>query len=270
MINITEKEFVDLSTFIKTNYGIDLTKKKVLIESRLANTLMQKGMKSFTEYIDLVKRDRNGEEITVLLNKLTTNHTYFLREQQHFNFLKTDVMPFIVNKNKFTKMIRIWSAGCSTGQEAYTIAMTINEFFGGLATTWKVYITATDISENVLAKGRAAIYTKEELKDIPPQWIKKYFTDLNNGSFKLNDLIKNQVTFQKANLMQPFTMRPFDIIFCRNVMIYYDAPTKDKLVQKFYEQTAPGGFFFIGLSESINRQTVKYKYLKPAIFQREG
>ncbi|MEG2144803.1 MAG: CheR family methyltransferase, partial [Oscillospiraceae bacterium] len=114
LINITEKEFVDLSTFIKTNYGIDLTKKKVLIESRLANTLMQKGMKSFTEYIDLVKRDRNGEEITVLLNKLTTNHTYFLREQQHFNFLKTDVMPFIVNKNKFTKMIRIWSAGCST------------------------------------------------------------------------------------------------------------------------------------------------------------
>jgi len=266
---MTDKEFNTLTTFVKQNYGIDLSKKRILIEGRLSNTLSARGISSFEEYMDLVFRDKSGQEIKVLLNKLTTNHTFFLRESEHFQFLQQHVLPYLVKQRSNSKDLRIWSAGCSTGQEPYTMAMAIADFFGNQSGTWDTTILATDLSTQVLDQARSGIYSAESLKDVPPEWRRKYFIDKNDGTFEVCDRIKKEVVFRHANLMEPFSYKkPFDMIFCRNVMIYYDAQTKNNLVNKFYNCTAGGGFLFIGHSETINRETTKYRYIKPAVYQK--
>lgn len=165
--------------------------------------------------------------------------------------------------------MRIWSAGCSTGQEAYNMAMVIDEYFGPRKGNWDTVILATDISMRTLTKAQKGIYKTEELKDVPANWKRKYFTSLPDGTFQVCDRLRKEVIFRPGNLMEPFQFKkPFDLIFCRNVMIYFDADTKAKLVNKFYDWTAPGGFLFIGHSESINGTGARYSYVQPAIYQR--
>ncbi|RPF48731.1 chemotaxis protein methyltransferase CheR [Hydrogenoanaerobacterium saccharovorans] len=268
MIAMTDKEFDTLTKFVKQNYGIDLTKKRILIEGRLSNTITAKGLSSFEEYLNLIFNDKSGQEMKVLLNKLTTNHTFFLRESDHFQFLKEYVLPYLV-KHRKNKDLRIWSAGCSAGQEPYTMAMVIADFFGNQSSSWDTTILATDLSTHVLEQAKTGIYSAESIKDVPPEWMQKYFIDKKDGTFEICDRIKKEVVFRHANLMEPFNYKkPFDIIFCRNVMIYYDAPTKITLVNKFYDCTANGGFLFIGHSETINRENTKYRYIKPAVYQK--
>ena len=270
MITLTDKEFQALYTFIHKKYGINLAKKKILIEGRMAYYLNEKGYSSFQQYMDALFADKTGSEVTMLLNKLTTNHTYFLREIEHFEFLQSHVLP-IFEKNCVSKDLRIWSAGCSSGQEPYTMAMCIHEYFGNRKKGWDTTILATDISENVLEKARKGVYTLEQIKDVPELWRKKYFVDNKDGSFTVSEQIRKEVVFRTFNLMDPFVFKkPFDLIFCRNVMIYFDAATKDTLVEKFYNASAPGSFLFIGHSEVINRATTKYTYIKPAIYQKRG
>ena len=270
MISMTDEEFVKLTTYVKNTYGINLTKKRVLIEGRLSNMLRQRGFNSFGEYMQVLFQDSSGNEVTTLLNKLTTNHSFFMREAEHFNFLASDVLPFL-EKNHPNRDLRIWSAGCSAGQEAYTMAMAIDEYFGPNKHLWDTTILATDISMNVLEKAKSAIYTSDNIKDIPERWRKKYFVPLEDGNFQVCEKIKKEVIFKVGNLMEPFSYKkPFDLIFCRNVMIYYDGPTKENLINKFYDCTANGGFLFIGHSEVINRNTTRYNYIKPAIYQRRG
>jgi len=208
--------------------------------------------------------------MTLLLNKLTTNHTYFLRENEHFEYMASHVLPYF-EKNCKTKDLRIWSSACSSGQEPYTMAMTIAEYFGTRKVGWDTTILASDISMNALEKAKRAVYTAEEIKDVPEAWRKKYFIDLKNGSYQVCDAIRKEVVFKTINLMEPFKFaKPFDLIFCRNVMIYFDANTKDNLINKFYDITAKGGFLFIGHSEVINRETARYTYIKPAVYQKRG
>lgn len=270
MINLTNQEFQTLYAFIHKKYGINLEKKKTLIEGRMSNYLHEKGYTSFQQYMDVLFNDKTGSEITVLLNKLTTNHTFFLRESEHFDFLTNQVLP-VFEKTCTSKDLRIWSAGCSSGQEPYTMAMCIHEYFGNRKTGWDTTILATDISENVLEKAKKGVYTLEQISDVPYPWVQKYFVDNQDGTYTVADRIRKDVVFRSFNLMDPFVYKkPFDLIFCRNVMIYFDAPTKDTLVEKFYNATNPGGFLFIGHSEVINRNNSKYTYIKPAIYQKRG
>lgn len=270
MINITDQEFRTLVSFIKQKYGINLEKKRVLIEGRLSNMLRERGLSTFKQYMDVLFKDSSGSEVTNLLNKITTNHSYFMREMEHFEFLTSQALPFLT-RNRNNHDLRIWSAGCSAGQEAYTMAMAIDEFFGPQKSTWDSTILATDISMNVLEKAKKAIYPEDSIKDIPAKWKTKYFKALGDGTFQVCDKIRKEVVFRPFNLMDPFSYKkPFDIIFCRNVMIYFDGPTKEALINKFYQATAPGGFLFIGHSEVINRGTTKYSYIKPAIYQKRG
>ncbi|MEG2086549.1 MAG: protein-glutamate O-methyltransferase CheR [Angelakisella sp.] len=270
MMTLTDKEFQTLVSFIHTKYGINLEKKRILIEGRLSNMLQERGFAAFSDYMEVVFKDKTGAEVTTLLNKLTTNHTFFLREIEHFDFMTEQVLP-LFEANLKTKDIRIWSAGCSSGQEPYTMAMAINEYFGGRKQGWDTTILATDISMNALEKAKAATYAQEDLKDVPEPWRKKYFIDNKNGTFTVCDSIRKEVVFRTLNLMEPFKFgKPFDLIFCRNVMIYFDAPTKDTLINKFYDVTAPGGFLFIGHSEVINREAARYTYIRPAIYQKRG
>lgn len=268
MLKLTDKEFTELTTYVHKNYGIDLSKKRVLIEGRLSNTLIAQGYKNFSDYFQVLYTDKTGNQMTQLLNKLTTNYTYFMRENEHFEFLTNKVLPYLESTRK-NKTLYIWSAGCSSGQEPYSMAMAITEYFGARKKGWNTTILASDLSANVLEKASAGVYTAEEIKDIPPAWASKYMVRQNDGTYKVSDMIRKEVVFRRINLMEPFKFKnKFDLIFCRNVMIYFDAATKEALVNKYYDWSANDGYLFIGHSESINREATKYAYIQPAIYQK--
>jgi chemotaxis protein methyltransferase CheR len=271
MLDIKENEFKKLTGYIKQKYGINLTKKKNLIEGRLSNLIIEKGFKSFKEYLDYTFSDKTGAEETILLNRLTTNHTFFMRESSHFEYYENNVLPGIVNNLKENDL-RIWSAGCSTGEEPYTLAMINNDFFGEKKHLYDTKILATDISVKALKSAEEGKYPKEALNNLPTVWKLKYFyKDSADDRYGISDEIKNDVIFRVFNLMDevfPFKRR-FHVIFCRNVMIYFDQQTKNKLINKFYELTEPGGYLFIGHSESISREITNYKYIMPAVYQKE-
>ncbi len=270
MLKLTDGEFQDLVTFVHKNYGIDLSKKRILIEGRMSNILTAHGFTTFRQYMDFLFADKTGNEVTTLINKLTTNYTYFMRENEHFDFMTQKVLPFF-ERTHTNKVLYLWSAGCSSGQEPYTMAMAIDAYFGNRKKEWNTQILASDISMNVLDKAKRAIYTTEEIKDISPEWRSKYFVDLKDGTYQVCERIRKEVIFKVINLMEPFHFKhPFDLIFCRNVMIYFDAPTKQKLVEKYYDCTADTGFLFIGHSESVAKDTTRYSYIQPAIYQRRG
>lgn len=268
MIKLTDAEFLEFVNYMHKNYGIDLSKKRQLIEGRLSNMVERKGMKTFSEYMNSIKKNDKGE-ISLLINKLTTNYTYFYREENHFKYLKEVILPYEEQTNKL-KTINIWSAGCSSGEEPYTIAMIINEFFYLKKMNWKIQILATDISENVLDKAKEAIYAEESIKNLPPTYIKRYFIKTKDNKYQVSPEIKSHITFRTFNLMEPIVaMNKFNVIFCRNVMIYFNAATKENLVNKFYEATQPSGHLMIGHAETIQRGQSKYKYICPAIYKKE-
>ncbi|MCX7711907.1 MAG: protein-glutamate O-methyltransferase CheR [Clostridia bacterium] len=268
---ITEKEFRQLVDHIKSNYGINLTHKKTLVIGRLQNYLVQNNLKSFSEYYEYVLSDKTGKAAAELLNKITTNHTFFMREPEHFNYFNKTVLPYLASAEASKKDLRIWSAGCSSGEEPYTLAMIISDYFGPNKGTWDTHILATDISTKVLEAAVNGIYSNEEIASVPDKWKKDYFRKYDEENYVIHDKIKNEVVFRIFNLMNtdfPFRKR-FHVIFCRNVMIYFDDKTKNELVHRFYDYTEPGGYLFIGHSESLNREITRYKYVMPAVYRKE-
>lgn len=272
MINISKKEFDAISNLVRLNCGISLKyeQKKNLVISRLQNIVIQKKLNNFSEYYQYIKNDTSGEALITLIEKLTTNYSYFMREPDHFNYFTTVVLPYLISKNLANKDLRIWSAGCSTGEEPYTLAMLMSEFFGKEFDGWNTKILATDISYKVLDKAQKGIYSNEQLEKLPSIWKQKYFKKADDN-WEINKNIRNEVIFRKLNLNSenfPFK-KNFNVIFCRNVMIYFDQNTKDKLINKFYKNIEYGGYLFIGHSESINRDESKFKYIKPSIYRKE-
>lgn len=267
MIRLTDSEFEKIVSYVKSNYGINLIQKRQLIEARMYSALTEKGMNNFTDYFALIKQNNSGE-VTNLINRLTTNHTYFMREQAHFDFLKKAILPMQEKTNR-QKNLRIWSAGCSSGEEAFTTIMVIRDYFGMREREWDYRILATDISERAMQGAKTGMYTADSLKNIPADWKKKYFRAEAGEMFSLRPEVKDQVIFKKLNLMAPFVFRaPFDLIFCRNVMIYFEQPTRDKLIQKFYDVLKPGGYLFIGHSETIQRESSPFRYIEPSVYQK--
>ncbi|MGN0607398.1 MAG: CheR family methyltransferase [Oscillospiraceae bacterium] len=266
-IKITDSEFLRLVNFMHSNYGIDLSKKRILIEGRLSNIIAEKNFTSYTQYLDSVMNDKSGTELTVLINKLTTNHTYFMREPQHFDYLKSTVLPYI-EKTVKDKDARIWCAASSSGEEPYTIAMTIDEYFGSRKSGWDLRILATDISTNVLKRASSGIYSAESVASLPVEWQRKYFNKQSDGSYKICDRIRSQVIYKQFNLMDKIVYKkPFDVIFCRNVMIYFDNETKSSLIKRFYDATKKGGYLFIGHAENIPKDS-EYKFICPAVYRK--
>ncbi|WP_394523097.1 CheR family methyltransferase [Lacrimispora sp. JR3] len=270
MLTLSQQDFTRLVQFVKKNYGIDLSKKMQLIMGRLSNTIITLGYSSFTEYIDHVTSSKNPADLEVMLNKLTTNYTYFMREEAHFNFFRDTILPYLVRTKK-NKVLSIWSAGCSSGEEPYTISMLIKETLGAQAALWDTRVLATDISQNALKAAKQAVYDEESLKNLSPAWKSKYFVKTEQqGIYSVSPVIKSNVIFQTFNLMDPIRFRlKFDVIFCRNVMIYFDQETKDGLIQRFYDATAPGGYLLIGHSETINKEKTPFKYIMPATYRKE-
>lgn len=266
-INLTDQEFKELVGFVYQRYGIDLSRKRQLIEGRLSNTLKHRGMTSFSQYIKMLRSSADPQEINEFLNKITTNHSYFGRENEHFEFLMKVALPQLEKTRRGD--LRIWSAGCSAGQEAYNIAMVMDQYFGPRKPQWDTTILATDISTDMLRKAQEGIYSAESIKNLPAIWRSRYFVRLPNGDYQVCEKIRKEVVFRIFNLMDPFVYKKqFDIIFCRNVMIYFDNETTNRMVEKFYDATAPGGYLFIGHSETVDKTRTKYTYVRPATYQK--
>jgi chemotaxis protein methyltransferase CheR len=271
MITITDKEFAQLSNYIKANYGIYLKKEKTtLLAGRLQNVLQQAGFYNFSDYFQYLVSDKSGNALTTFVDKITTNHTFFMREADHFYFFRDQVLPYLAESVK-DKDLHIWCAASSTGEESYTLAMIIDEFFGNEKLFWDTKILATDISEQVLEIAKKGIYSKERIAPLPAVWKSKYFVKHDTDNFILSDRIKNEVIYRKFNLVDsvlPFKKK-FHTIFCRNVMIYFDQETKSKLIDRFYDQMEYGGYLFLGHSESLNRDMTRFKYIKPSVYRKE-
>lgn len=268
MLKLTDQDFMRLVTFIKTNYGINLEKKRILIEGRLTNMVTDMGFTEYKTYLDQVFKNPKSKEMDTLINKLTTNHTFFLREPEHFEYLKTVVLPYIESTVK-DHDIRIWCAASSTGQEPYTLAMVIDEYFGTRKPQWDCKILATDISTDVLLKAKEGIYTAEMVKDVPAVWLSKYFKKTDASTYQVIERIRKEVVYRQFNLMDKITYKkPFDLISCRNVMIYFDAETKADLIERLYDAVKPGGYFFIGHAENVQKAT-RFQFIRPAIYRRE-
>jgi len=270
MIPITNKEFEQLAAYIKKLYGINLkNEKRTLVTGRLYNELVNNGFDNYTDYINYICTDKSGKALSSLVNKITTNHTYFMRESEHFYYYKDVVLPYWLN-NAINKDLRIWSAGCSSGEEPYTLAMIIDESLGKNKIWWDAKILATDISSTVLEKAVKGCYEKDDLDKLSPTWRINYFQKADDNRLMVTDKIKKEVIFRRLNLMDdhfPFKQK-FHVIFCRNVMIYFDMETKHKLVNKFYNLLEYGGYLFIGHSETIEKGSSNFRYIMPAVYRK--
>ncbi len=267
---LTAAEFDRIRRLAHEKFGLDLKHgKQELVAARLGKILRGSGFRTFGEYYEYVASDHTGEALTSLVDALTTNYTSFLREPAHFDFLRRTALPQLAGRGT----IRIWSAACATGEEPYSIAMCLAEELersrlGG------IHILATDISTRALEAARHGIYTLERLKDLPAAWLPKYFlrgTGEWSGCCRVRPQFRNIVEFRALNLTQPFAGLPeFSVIFCRNVMIYFDKPTQHDLVRRLAARLEPGGFLFTGHSESLLGGRDCLEYVRPAVYRKPG
>ena len=268
-MHIEDSDFTKLSNYVKRNFGVNLEKKRTLIEGRLSNSITQEGFDSFHDYLEDVFSDRSGAKINVLMTKLTTNYTYFMREETHYKFMQETALPYWTSEIR-DRDLRIWSAGCASGEEAYTIVMVLSEYFGAKKKEWDTTVLATDISTKVLGIARNGVYPEEHFEHLPPSWKSKYFTKIGDEEYKVTDAMAKEVVFSQFNLMGDFNRfkKKFHIIFCRNVMIYFDTPTKAALAKRFHDALAVGGYLFIGLSETLSGISGDFEQTAPAIYRR--
>jgi chemotaxis protein methyltransferase CheR len=271
---LSDADFLRISSLIYEQCGICLSEgKEALVRSRLGRRIRDGRFGSFGNYYDHVVKDSTGKELVQLLDSISTNFTSFFREKQHFAFLSTQLLPELMQRREVRgkKTFRFWSAGCSSGEEPYSLAITLLEATRG-ATGCDVSILATDISTKVLDMAESGVFRKDRIEAIPNDLLKKYFL---KGEREWKDFVKvkkslaQHIHFKRLNLMEPFSFtEPFDCIFCRNVMIYFDARTRTNLVNRFYNCLHDGGAFLIGHSESLTGIPTSFKYVAPAVYRK--
>lgn len=265
----TRDDFDHLRKLVTQNTGIVADEDKyTMYYSRLARRLRQLGLKNFAEYRFFLDRNRETELIE-LVNSVTTNLTSFFRENHHFNFLKESVIPEI--KKRGNRKLRIWSAGCSTGEEPYSIAITLAQAIPDYK-SWDIKILASDLDTNVVKIASNALYEDSRVEDIDQAVVTSYFNkgkDNESGIFRVNPELVNMIEFRQMNLLNNWPyMDKMDFIFCRNVVIYFDKPTKNRLVDRYADQLLDKGYLFMGHSESLFKSTQRFKLLGKTIYQK--
>ena len=261
---LSAADFRHVAELTKDVAGINLLPgKEGLVRARLARRLRARACASFADYLALVAADRTHEELKEMVDALTTNKTSFFREAQHFDYLVEAVLPAVAAEGRAP---RLWSAGCSSGEEPYTLAMVVRETMPAhLADATR--ILATDISARVLARAGEATYGPEIEADVERARLRRHFASAGDGRWRVADPLRRMVRLARLNLMGAWPMRgPFDAILCRNVMIYFDKPTQAALVDRFWELLAPGGHLFVGHSESLTGLTHRFRYVRPAVY----
>lgn len=273
---LSEKDFRSISKMVYEHCGINLhVGKKELIRARLAKRLRIGNFKSFSEYMKHVHDDKTGKEFSILIDSLSTNLTSFFRERQHFEFLQSRFIPSLLEQkaNKRNFRIRAWSAGCSSGEEPYSIAITLLDAIEGKG-RWDIKILGTDISTSMLEVAKMGVYDKQRVNPVTPLQRQKYL--LHNQKdrqsvFEVSKTLRDIIIFKYLNLMEEWPINPaggVDFIFCRNVMIYFDKPTQEHLVNRFWNRLALGGMLFTGHSESLTGIEHKFKYIQPTIYTK--
>lgn len=265
---LSKEQFDRVRQILYRVCGIDLQPgKEQLVKARLWKRVPQLGLSSFDEYIGLVESPAGAAELSSMVDALTTNKTSFFREAQHFGLLGEHAKAVLQSRGS----LRIWSAGCSSGEEPYTIGMTLHQAIPGIS-GMDARILATDISSRILEKAKAAAYEENDVAGIPAQVLRRFFTTQKTGAttrYVVAGPVRSLVRFARLNLMDPWPMRgQFDFIFCRNVMIYFDAETQKTLITRFYDALRPGGFFFVGHSESLSGRSGAFEYRMPATYQK--
>ncbi len=271
--DLTRRQFAQISALVKSACGLNLRdRKRDLVKARLHKRLRQLHLDSFKEYLDYLQSDTSADELVAMLDALVTNVTSFFRQADQFEYLSRVVLGRkIADTGKAGRRLRIWSAGCSSGEEAYSIAIATAETIPHIE-LWDAAILATDLSTGVLRRANEGLYAAEDLRPIPLHLRGKYFTRTQarpKELYRAKENIRLLLHFRRLNLIRPWPMRrTFDVIFCRNVMIYFDKPTQDRLIQRFREALAPDGTMFIGHSESLANPEYRFRYVKPGIYEK--
>lgn len=269
---LSDYEFDRISGLVYSLCGINLgSGKKELVTARLAKRLNELKLQSYDAYLKYLSGDESGYELLQLIDVITTNVTSFFREMHHFDYIREHILPEYKIKSE---KIRIWSAGCSSGEEPYSMAVILFEEIGNLMLR-DVKILATDISTNILAKAKEGVYDRQLVNGVPKTLLGKYFDAFKEPDeygrlvylYKVKADIRSVVRFARLNLMEDWPMKgPFKIIFCRNVMIYFDKKTQEKLVGKYYGLLETGGHLFIGHSENLSSISHSFKYIQPGVY----
>jgi chemotaxis protein methyltransferase CheR len=268
---LTDRDLATIMRLVYDKSGITLhSGKRALVTARLQKLLKLGGFGTFKAYVHSVQADRSGGELTAMLDAITTNHTSFFREAEHFEFL-TKVVLSPLRTRSATVPILGWSAACSSGEEPYTIAMTAFELFGDDASRC-VRLLASDLSTKALQRAEAGIYKVEHVASLPRHLLLKYFDrrpPVPRGAIQVAEPIRRLVDFRRLNLLDPPPPgRPLDFIFCRNVLIYFDRQIQQRVIQRLEERLAPGGYLFTSHSESLNRLTHGLTWVAPAVYRR--
>lgn len=271
---LSENIFKKLGSFIQSECGIKMPPgKRLMVQSRLMKRLRALEISSFEEYWAFIQSTEDKDEVINLINAVSTNKTDFFREPDHFKYLIDTVLPELIKNrpSEIREPFKFWSAGCSTGEEPYTLAMVLSDF-AEKNRSFKFKILATDISTKVIEHGRIAIYSKERIDPIPMKMKQKYLLkskDPANKVVRIIPKLRSKVIFRRLNFLDNFRLKEkVEVIFCRNVVIYFDRDIQKKLVEKFYEQLIPGGFLFMGHSETINGLNTKFKTVAPTVYQK--
>jgi chemotaxis protein methyltransferase CheR len=270
---LKESDFQKISRLVYEQCGINLHDgKKELVKARLGKRLREGNFPSFADYYHFVTTDEGQDELVMMIDSISTNLTYFFREAGHFEKLRA-VLPEIAhgqNPDRRNGRLQIWSAGCSSGEEPYSLAITVKELLGGKSLP--VSILATDISTRVLQMAIRGVFPKERMKNVPDTMIRKYFqygSGKWSGFYQVKKEVRDMVRFLRFNLMDsPPADFTSDFIFCRNVMIYFDKPTQEMLVNRIHQTLNKGGYFFVGHSESLTGLTHPFNYIEPSVYRK--
>ena len=267
-------DFDRLCTLIYDQSGIKMgPDKKVMLEGRLKRRLTTLQLESYRDYCEQLFYGNNvdGEELVHLIDVVTTNKTDFFREKAHFDYLTANALPDLTAKIQGSRELMVWSAASSTGEEPYTLAMVLNEY-GESHPGFRFKLLATDISTTVLAKAKLAVYTADVVKPVPVPWLRKYFMrsrDPQSDLLRVVPELRKKVEYRRLNLMEEFDIaHSLDVIFCRNVIIYFDRPTQEKLFQKMCRLLVPGGYLFVGHSESLSHMDLPLVSVAPALYRK--
>lgn len=269
-IDLNAKNFNTIINKVYSVCGISLNESKFeMVRRRLTNRMKVLGMNNFDQYLGYLDSN-NKEEEPFFINSITTNFTSFFRENHHFEYMEDVLIPLWIKEKKHDRQIKIWSAGCSSGEEPYSIAMTLLKHKEKLA-GWDIKILATDIDTNILSKAKAGVYLKEKNQQLPTQIKKDFFNSASrtDKTMHINNEVKDMVHFKRLNFLDNWPMKKqYDLIFCRNVIIYFDKETQSGLLTKFRQRQASGSHLFIGHSESLYRMTDDYELIGKAIYKK--
>jgi len=265
----TRKDFNRLCALVNQHTGIQLAGgKEDMLYGRISRRLRKVGLSSFKSYISLLEDDPEGSEFGEFINAVTTNLTSFFREAHHFDYLKKSLLPALMQKNKASRRIRIWSAGSSTGEEPYSIAMTVAET---MPPGWDVKILATDLDTDVLRHGEQGIYDDSRVEGLDRAVVQRWFVKNRHqpGKLRVKPELQELIYFKRLNLLKDWPMKgPIDIIFCRNVIIYFDMPTKQKLMNRYADMLVPGGHLFLGHSEAMNNMSTRFALVGKSVYSK--